>query len=375
MNLLTLQITNQENSRMGGAYDRYMTLINGFLDEGWQVHHISPKGFSNIKRESLTHHGVQGINFPPRFLPFFIQTFFIMLNINRKINMDVVVAFSPLESLMGIIFKFFNSKTKLVTCFRSDSVANIGTVNMAVMKIFHVKFITLIEKIAVRKSDQVIFLSNKNRDDILKRLNYYNEDKIEVIYNGITPRLLRLSSDKNVVKYSNNVIGFVGAFYEGKGVSYLIRSFNIVKKHLPDATLILVGDGPDKEKFIKIVKELNLEDSVIFSGYKTNPFPYIKGFDLMVVPSLSEAFGIVIFEALFVGTPVFGSDKGGIPEVLKYKELLFDVESQELELKILDFFQNKQFHENVLNLCNKRKDVFMFDWSLKMIDSIKKRLE
>ncbi|WP_321421170.1 glycosyltransferase [uncultured Methanobacterium sp.] len=377
MNVLTLQITNQENNCMGGAYDRYMTLINGFLEEGWYVHHISPRGFSNLKHESLTHYGVRGINITPHFLPFFIQTIPTMLFINKKVNIDFIIVFSPLESLMGVIFKLFNGKTRLITCFRADSVSNLkadhrkGNIALTLT----IKFLNLIEKIAVKRSDYVIFLSKKNRDDILKRVNYEKDDKIDVIYNGITPRLSSLTSDYKIVRHSDkNVIGYVGAMYAAKGVSHLIKAFSNVKKVLPDATLVLVGEGLDKERFIELTADLNLEDSVIFTGYQENPFPYIRGFDLMIVPSLSEAFGIVIFEALFVQTPVFGSDKGGIPEVLIYKELLFEVGSPELELKILEFFQNTEAHEKVVKLCNQRKDVFMFDWSRKMINSIKKRL-
>ncbi|KAF5053876.1 Glycosyltransferase Gtf1 [anaerobic digester metagenome] len=377
MNVLTLQITNQDNSRMGGAYDRYMTLINGFLDEGWNVHHISPEGFSNIKRETLTHYGVRGIKFPLMFLPFFIQAFFVMLSINKKTNIDFILGFSPLESMMGVVFKLLNPKTKLITCFRSDyvSIVKVDYKDKKLLRTITIKFVSLVEKIAVIKSDYVIFLSKKNKDDILKRLNYENDDKIDVIYNGITPRLLNLTSDEKIVRYSDkNIIGFVGAMSEAKGINHLIKAFSVVKKILPDVTLVLVGDGPDREKFIKTTEELNLKDSVVFAGYQTNPFPYIRGFDLMVIPSLSEAFGFVIFEALYVGTPVFGSNVGGIPEVLKYDDLLFNVKSHELELKIIDFFKNKESRDNIVTLCNKRKDIFSFDWQRKMIDSIRKIL-
>ena len=334
---------------MGGAYERYMTLINAFLDEGWEVHHISPRGFSNINRESLIHHETFGLHLYPHFLAFYIQTFFIMLSINRKNDIDIILAFSAFEAIMGVIFKFFNKKSKLVTCFRADSISNYEHFPDSIKKSFNLNFIKFIEKIVVNKSDLVIFLSKKNKKDILKRLNYTgNENKVKVVYNGITPRLRSLSSH-DIIRYSDNiVIGFVGGLYDGKGLNYLINAFYNIKKSLPSSILVIVGDGPDKHKFIRTVKELNLEDNVIFTGYKTNPFPYIKGFDLMVVPSLSEAFGIVIFEALYVGTPVFGSNVGGIPEVLKYEELIFDLKTDDLENNIINFFNNKKSHENVL---------------------------
>lgn len=375
MKAIMMQIKNQDDINMGGAYDRYITLMKALVNEGCEVHHISPKGFSNFKHSNLIHHGIANISFYPSFLPFYILTFFKMRKINKTNYIDFIITFSSIEAVMGVIFnKMFNKKTKVIACFRADTVSHYNISHKKFKSKFLSAFLNFIDSIVVNNSDLLIFLSKKNRNDILDRVGYAKKDNVTVIYNGITPRLQLLSKENGVKINKDIVIGFVGLLYENKGLSYLIQSFSNVKNHLTNAILVIIGDGPDKQKFIKLVEELNLHDDVIFTGYKTNPIKYTKCFDLLIVPSLvEEAFGMVILEALYVGTPVFGSKVGGIPEVLKYDELLFDVKTQELELKILDFFQNKKSHENIVNLCNKRKDVFMFDWSSKMINSIKKR--
>ena len=377
MKAITMQIKNQDNLNMGGAYERYITLMNGFLNEGFEVHHISPRGFSNITHRCLIHHGIRNIRFNPNFLPFFVLTFLKMREINKKNDIDFIITFSSLETVMGVIFKkTYNKKTKIITCFRGDTVSNYEvSLSNGLKKTIFIKFQNIVDKIALKNGDLSIFLSKVNRDDILKRTGYNNKKNMKVVYNGITPRLQFLSGFKSIKFPGSIVIGFVGLLYEGKGVNFLIEAFYNVKKYFSNAILVIVGDGPDKYNFIKLVEDLGLQDVVIFTGYKKNPIKYIKGFDLLIVPSLSEAFGMVILEALYVGTPVIGSKVGGIPEVLKYDELLFNVKTEELEFKILNVFKNKESYENVSNLCKKRKDRFMFDWTEEMIESIKAILE
>lgn len=372
MNVITMQIKNQENTNMGGAYERYMTLINALLKNGWQVHHISPKGFSNINNKSLIHYDVWDIPFYPRFIFFHIQTFFKMYQINRNNNINLIITFSPLEAIMSVIFaRFFNANTKLITFFRADSVANYESHGKSFKTKLVVAFQKKIDSFIVNNVENLLFLSEKTRDDILGRINYNNKNNVEVVYNGITPRLRNLSEQNEIRFQKKNVIGFVGLLYEGKGLNYLLKSFKEIKKELSDSILVVVGDGPDKSKFIKTVKDLNLEDSVIFTGYKKNPIQYIKGFDLMIVPSLSESFGMVILEALYVRTPVIGSNVGGMPEVLFYDELLFDPQNvDEISDKIIEILKNNDNYQNIVNLCNSRRKAFDFDWETEMLKII-----
>jgi glycosyltransferase involved in cell wall biosynthesis len=374
MKVLTMQITNQENNNMGGAYERYMALINSFLDEGWEVHHISPKGFSNIKHESLIHHGILDFPLHPRFVLFYIQSFFEILWLHNNIN--IIVVSSALEAIMGVISKLFNKNTKLLVVFNGDPISDYEFLREGIKKYIFIKFMKFIDNIVVNNADLLIFISKKNREDILRRVHYNNKNSIvKVIYHGVTPRLKSLS-EQNPIKYTKNtVIGFVGRLTEIKGLDYLIKAFYNIKSSLQDPLLVIVGDGPDKNKYIDLVKKLNLEDNVIFTGYKKNPLIYMKSFDLMVVPSLSEGFGMVIIEALNVGTPVLGSKIGGIPEVLKYEELLFDLNNKELELKILNVFKNKETYEEILELCNKRKNLFKSNWEEEVMDLIKNYMD
>ena len=368
-----MQIKNHDKV-LGGSYGKYMELIEEFIFRDWEVHHISPKGFSNIKHKNLVHHGILDVPISPSFLPFSIQTLPKMLWFKTKTNIDIVVTFSSIEGLLGFIFKFFNKRTKVVISFHGDSIAGYEIeMKNGIKKHTYIKILRIVEKFVLKKADLIIFVSNYNRKTIMKRAKCNHVEKTKIIYNNITSRMERLSKEKCInFGADKKIIGFVGGLYgEGKGLKYLIKAFYKVKQKIPNSMLVIVGDGPDKEKLILLVKNLNLEKDVIFTGFKDNPLQYMKGFDLMVLPSLHEACPLVIIEALCVGTPVIGSDVGGIPEVLKYDKLLFKPKNvDELASKILNSFQNGEAYKKVLKLCEERKRAFIFDWGNTMVKAI-----
>ena len=371
MNIMSIQITNQ-NTIIGGAYDRYMILINAFLNKGFIVHHISPYGFSNIKHEKLIHHGVMESPFSPKFVLFFLQGIFRMFQVGSNNKIDLIVVFSPLEALLGIFYKLFFHETKLITSFRCDSVAACSIGENTFKTRILIYFLNIIDKLAIKNSDSVIFISKKNKNDILKRTNIKSSAKIKVVYNGITPRLKELSKEEGI-KFSseNKIIGYVGLLYEGKGVKYLIKAFCKALNKEPDLRLIIIGDGPEKQNLLDQALKLDIQDKISFMGYKENPIKYIKGFDLMVVPSLEEPFGIVILEAFYVGTPVIGSRVGGITEILRYDELLFNPEdTNDLELRLSEILKDEKTYRNVSKLCKERSKFFMNDWVMNMMDTI-----
>jgi glycosyltransferase involved in cell wall biosynthesis len=371
MNIMTIQITNQ-NKVIGGAYDRYMILINAFLKRGFIVHHLSPQGFSNIKHEKLVHHRVLESPFPPKFALFFLQSIFKMFQIGFNNKIDLIVVFSPLEAILGIFYKFFSRKTKLIVSFRCDSVASCSIMEDTIKRRILIYFINIIDKLAIKNSDLVIFISNKNKNDILKRTTIPGNEKIKIVYNGITPRLRELSKDEGI-KFSKGekIIGYVGLLYPGKGLKYLMEAFCKLSNKDPNLRLVIVGDGPEKQNLLDRVLKLDIQNKVIFTGYQKNPIKYIKGFDLMAVPSLVEPFGIVILEAFYVGTPVIGSRVGGITEILKYEELLFKPkDTDDLESKLSKILKDEKVYENVVELCKERSQFFKDDWVTNMINII-----
>ena len=165
-------------------------------------------------------------------------------------------------------------------------------------------------------------------------VNTIKVDKMKavLINNGVEPSVEVSDMQKKSLRErfelgnDNFVIGFVGRLFdEYKRVSDLITAFaSIIDTH-PTARLLIIGDGPDKEKLIKLAERLNITSKIIFAGYQSDTRPFYSIMNLFVLPSLNESFGLVLVEAMFAKIPVIASRVGGIPYIVKEKStgLLF----------------------------------------------------
>jgi N-acetyl-alpha-D-glucosaminyl L-malate synthase BshA len=110
------------------------------------------------------------------------------------------------------------------------------------------------------------------------------------------------------------IISHVSNFRPVKRILDIIRIFDKIQKTIK-AKLIMVGEGPEKEKAEYLVQELGLEDKVVFLG-QSNEIDKILCFsDLFLLPSEKESFGLAALEAMVNGVPVISSNSGGLPEV------------------------------------------------------------
>jgi glycosyltransferase involved in cell wall biosynthesis len=113
------------------------------------------------------------------------------------------------------------------------------------------------------------------------------------------------------------VIGSVTRFYTSKGMCYLINAFAKVRAAIPNARLLLVGDGPLAAELRRQASALELGDSVIFAGFRHDAPAHLPLFTIAAVPSLEEGIGNVAIEAIAAGVPVVASRTGGLPEVVR----------------------------------------------------------
>jgi len=122
-----------------------------------------------------------------------------------------------------------------------------------------------------------------------------------------------------------NSILFVGRLIDWKGIDVLIQAVYIAKSQIPNITLNIVGEGPDREIYELIVKKLQLESDVHFMGKVSDDelnSAYLES-NLFILPStekkgfVMEGLGVVLLEAMASGVPVIGSNTGGIPDIIK----------------------------------------------------------
>lgn len=218
---------------------------------------------------------------------------------------------------------------------------------------------------SINKSDYVTSVSQSLKDDTLKLFKIKN--KIKVIPNFIElvkePKDIQATCQRYVMaKENERIITHISNFRKVKRIPDIIKIFYHIQKEIP-AKLMMVGDGPEKEKAEALCMELGIYDKVIFFG-NSNEIDKILSFtDLFLLPSETESFGLAALEAMSCGVPVISSNSGGLPEVNfeGFSGYLSDVgnvdEMAANAIKILkDDVVLNQFKDNALEVA-KRFDI------------------
>ena len=172
---------------------------------------------------------------------------------------------------------------------------------------------------SINKSDFVTSVSQSLKDDTLKLFNIKNE--IQVIPNFIELDKIK-KEDKSPCQRSvmaneeERIITHISNFRKVKRIPDIIAIFNKIQNEIP-AKLMMVGEGPEKEKAEQLCRELGIQDKVIFFGNSNEIDTILCQTDLFLLPSKTESFGLVALEAMACGVPVISSNAGGLPEVNK----------------------------------------------------------
>lgn len=187
------------------------------------------------------------------------------------------------------------------------------------------------------KFDRVVAVSETIRQHIETLL----ARKCDLLYNVIdTDRVLHLSQlSQEDLPFSTtcNVVS-VGCLAPVKGYDRLIRAHHRLIAAGVAHHLYIIGIGPLEPSLKRQVRELHLQDTVHFLGFKTNPYPYIAQADLYVCSSHNEGFSTTVFESLLLGTPVISTFCSGAEELLG-KENEYGVVVENSEQGLFDGLQ------------------------------------
>ena len=158
----------------------------------------------------------------------------------------------------------------------------------------------------------------------------------ELIYQGTEVELFTPNADRKKEAFQRYVlpenafpvIGCIGTYEERKGQIVLLESIkDLVNGALPNAHLVLVGEGPDESMLKENVKKFGLSDNVSFFEFTREPVYIFERLDILVLSSLyKEGLPNVILEAMSMNLPVVSSRLAGVPEVVKNGETGFLVE-------------------------------------------------
>ena len=277
--------------------------------------------------EKLTGRGIQPALKKNKILYFelpglFLAEFLATWKLTRRLKPDMIYAhwFTPQAITCALVARITR------TPFVFDTQASDAIVLRKVP--FAKKMVAAICKQAVAYTapsqqtvDKLLYFSNDMNREAIKK-------KLHIIPLGTTPVSV---SDKALKaarkKYKLNdtrVIYFIGRLVDRKGIDVLIKAFGNMSGDADDLKLVIVGDGQERAILHELVKELDLTDKVVFTGYLNGEerFALLKIADICVVPSVNvgdqaEGLPIVFMEGITAGKAVVVTDATGAHELVK----------------------------------------------------------
>lgn len=176
-----------------------------------------------------------------------------------------------------------------------------------------------------RKLDAIISISGAVTDNFARHgIEYPN---IITIYNGIDPDSLKVKNSSGQIRLTYGitgtapVIGVVGNVKPWKGQEFVIRAASLVRNHFPDLKCLIVGaisDNSYADKLHGLVKELNLSDNIVFTGYQEHVPDFMNVMDVVIHSSIDpEPFGRVLLEGMGLGKAVIATNFGAPPEIIQ----------------------------------------------------------
>ncbi len=179
-----------------------------------------------------------------------------------------------------------------------------------------------LDRLATRLSHAVIAVSDHTKEH-MARVEHANGAKVHTILNGIDFNRVCLSSADapEAFRRDNDLRGrlilMAGRFHPEKGYETLFEAMRMLRTRVADVVLLVAGSGALEHHYRSLASSLGLEGVVRFLGFRGDLPDVIAAADLVVLPSVAEAFGLVLAEAIYLGRPVVATRVGGIPEIVE----------------------------------------------------------
>ncbi|MDC3415356.1 N-acetyl-alpha-D-glucosaminyl L-malate synthase BshA [Aquibacillus salsiterrae] len=296
--------------------------------QGHEIHFITSSIPFRLKDHysNIFFHEVEVNHYPVfQYPPYDLALANKMAEVIDNEKLDILhVHYAMPHAICAILAKDMASRdVKIVTTLHGTDITVLGIDKSLKKMIRH----------GIEKSDKVTAVSHSLVHQT-KEMLHVNKD-IDVIYNFVDEEEYYVKHNpslKEQYKISENekLLVHISNFRKVKRVQDVIHVFKKVVDVIP-SKLMLIGDGPEYSEMRQLVKELGIEQNVLFLGKQKNIAELLSLADLKLLLSEKESFGLVLLEAMACGVPCIGTNVGGIPEVIVPDENGFLIELGDVE--------------------------------------------
>ncbi|PQB04362.1 N-acetyl-alpha-D-glucosaminyl L-malate synthase BshA [Aureitalea marina] len=171
---------------------------------------------------------------------------------------------------------------------------------------------------SINKSEMVTSVSQSLKDDTLRLFDIKNDIHVVPNFIDLSKYQYQFTECQRALMAEENerIITHISNFRPVKRIIDIIEIFDKVRQQLP-AKLVLVGEGPEKERAERLCQQKGIVQMVHFLGNSEEVDKILCFSDLFLLPSEKESFGLAALEAMASGVPVISTNTGGLPEVNK----------------------------------------------------------
>jgi glycosyltransferase involved in cell wall biosynthesis len=180
-----------------------------------------------------------------------------------------------------------------------------------------------LDQLCTRLSHAVIGVSQHTAAHLIEA-EHAPAEKVSVVHNGIDFERVRVSAPgapeklrRELAPHGERLLLIAARLHPEKGYEHLFAALPVVRERISRPIRLLVaGQGPLLNHYRKMAEALGCSDMVQFLGFRRDITDLMAAADVFVLPSVAEAFGLVLAEAIYLGTPVVATRVGGIPEIV-----------------------------------------------------------
>jgi len=192
----------------------------------------------------------------------------------------------------------------------------------------------------------MIYCSEKIKNLMHEHYPNLNYPKESVIINAIPIEEIKQKANADFLlpNAESNIFVSVGRLHTRKGYHKLMDAHKKLLNEGFQHTVIIIGDGEELPNLLEQQKNLGVQKSFVFAGNQMNPYPFIKNADFFIMPSESEAWPLVIAEALILQKPIIATKVGDVESMIEDRKTgyLIDYDTNEIYVAMKEFLTNEK---------------------------------